>query len=188
MVSICREGILCHRLSRQRQHQSVAMQEIQDRRARKVVPGGRRLHEYANLYFHARNPMLFLRKDQHAELCVLRVSLAVLDLPAVVITSQNASSEYVKFYSSPGGLDHLDYDLVFAEYWTHPNDQLFQWRHKSIKCAEVLAPQQIAPELVFGAYVSNATTKSQMESLLRAEGLLLNLTVNGFLFFQGGAP
>ena len=46
----------------QRQHVSVAMPAVQDRRARKIVPGGRRLHGYANLYICARNPMMFVRR------------------------------------------------------------------------------------------------------------------------------
>lgn len=164
------------------------MPEIQDRRARKMVPGGRRLHEYANLYFHARNPMLSRLRDQHAELCVLRINLAVLDLPEVVITSQNAASDYAQFYPSPQGLANLNYELVFAEYWTHPEDQILEWRHKSIKCAEVLVPQRISAEHVLGAYVSNPTTKGTMENQLREEGLALNVTVNSHMFFQGGAP
>jgi hypothetical protein len=47
------------------------MPEIQRRRAGRVVPGGRSLHEYVNLYICARNPMLYLRRAMHAKLCVL---------------------------------------------------------------------------------------------------------------------
>jgi ssDNA thymidine ADP-ribosyltransferase, DarT len=55
------------------------MTEIQDLRANKKVPGGRPLHEYLNLYFHARNPMMYKGHDQHESLCVIRVSTNVLD-------------------------------------------------------------------------------------------------------------
>lgn len=47
--SICKRGILSHHGAARIQHQSIAMAEIQDRRAKVTVPGGRRLHEYANL-------------------------------------------------------------------------------------------------------------------------------------------
>lgn len=60
------------------------MAEIQDRRAVVRVPGGRPLHEYVNLYFHARNPMLYKRLPMHDSLCVLRVSTDVFDLPGAV--------------------------------------------------------------------------------------------------------
>jgi len=59
--SIMTKGILSHKQSKKIDHNSVAMEEIQERREKKIVPGGRPLHEYVNLYFHARNPMLYVR-------------------------------------------------------------------------------------------------------------------------------
>jgi hypothetical protein len=164
------------------------MVEIQERRETTVVPGGKPLHEYANLYFHARNPMLFLRKAQHAELCVLRIDLAVLDLPGVVITSQNAASTYVRFYPSPQGLVHLNYDQVFAERWTHPGDLIAEWQHKSIKCAEVLVPGKVDPHFIIGAYVSNPETQTLLGQQLRAENVIWDIIVDRYLFFLGGRP
>ena len=186
VVSICQRGILCNRLAERHRHQSVAMPEIQARRANKTVPGGRRLHDYANLYFHARNPMLYTRQAQHADLCVLRIGPNVLDLPEVVITSQNAASDYARFYPSPQGLAHLDYDQVFAEYWTHPGDLILEWQHKSVKCAEVLVPGQIAPSFIMGAYVSNADTEARLREQLRAKNINLDIIVDRHLFFLGG--
>lgn len=43
------KGILSHKRVRNINHDSVAMEVIQDRRENKVVPGGRPLHEYVNL-------------------------------------------------------------------------------------------------------------------------------------------
>lgn len=60
-----------------------------------MVPGGRPLHEYVNLYFCARNPMLFRIKDLHLELCVLQIDTNVLDLPGVVITGGYVSCQEV---------------------------------------------------------------------------------------------
>jgi hypothetical protein len=59
MLSIWKHGILCHKLAYRLKHISVSMEEVQKKRANKKVPGGKPLHEYANLYFCARNPMLF---------------------------------------------------------------------------------------------------------------------------------
>ena len=185
-VSICREGMLCHRLAASRRHRSVAMEEIQQRRTRKTVPGGRPLHEYANLYFHARNPMLFKRRDQHADLCVFRVRADVLDLPHVIISDQNAASDYARFYPAPDGLRYIDRDMVFAEYWTHPEDVILEFRHKSVKCAEVLVPDRIEPSYIAGAYVSNPMSKGRLDNLLGAAGIRLEITVNERLFFLRG--
>jgi ssDNA thymidine ADP-ribosyltransferase, DarT len=90
--SIIERGILSHRRAQVVDHVSVAMAEIQDRRRLKRFKGGRPLHEYANLYICARNPMLFKRKDHHADLCVLRVDVTVIDISDVIITDQNAVS------------------------------------------------------------------------------------------------
>src|SRR6266699_836987 len=90
--SVLRHGILSHERMSQLPHRSVAMQEVQDRRDVKHVPGGLKLHQYANLYFHARNPMLYKRKSEAADLCVLRVSIEVRKVSGVVFADCNASS------------------------------------------------------------------------------------------------
>ena len=127
LASVLTHGILSHKLAARLPHGSIAKQEIQDIRARKVVPGGLPLHDYANLYICARNPMMYLRRGTHRTLCVLRVSTDVLYFDNVVVASGNASSQYTRFAASPQGLVLVDRDLVFAEYWTDP-DQITYWR------------------------------------------------------------
>jgi hypothetical protein len=61
--SILKHGILSHRRAGKVQHESIALQSVQDKRAEKVVPNGRPVREYANLYICPRNPMLFKRKE-----------------------------------------------------------------------------------------------------------------------------
>ena len=177
--SILQQGILSHKRAAPLQPSSVAMQKVQDIRARKAVPGGRKLHEYVNLYICARNPMLFLRKDQHADLCVLRVSTTVLDLPGVIVTDGNAASDYVRFAAAPDGLSIVDRDRTFAEYWTDP-DQVVGWRKKAAKCAEVLVPDCVDPCHLLGAYVSCDEANARLEAL----GTGLPVTINGHMFFR----
>jgi len=182
VASILRRGIISHRRATKVHHESVAMQEIQERRKKVEVPGGRPLHEYVNLYICARNPMLFLivKKRPHEQLCVLRVSTDVLDLPGVVIADRNASSDHVRWAAAPAGLSIVDRDLVFAEYWTHPNDQIEEWRHKSIKCAELLVPDRVDPGYVMGAYVSGAEGRAAVIGVAAK----LAVDVNAHLFFR----
>jgi ssDNA thymidine ADP-ribosyltransferase, DarT len=78
--SVLARGILSYERAAKLEHHSVALQPVQDKRDQKQVPGGLKLHRYANLYFHARNPMMFKRKDEGPDLCVLQVSTQVLDL------------------------------------------------------------------------------------------------------------
>jgi hypothetical protein len=95
--SIMQHGILCHKLSQQIAHDSVAMQEIQERRRNKQIPGARRLHEYANLYFDAHNPMLSRLREKNDEICILQVDKEVLNLPGVIISDINAASDWARY-------------------------------------------------------------------------------------------
>jgi ssDNA thymidine ADP-ribosyltransferase DarT-like protein len=131
---------------------------VQDKRDVKRIPGGLALHEYANVYFHARNPMMSRRRNEADKICVLRISTEILEIPGAVITDQNAVSKYVKF-STPDRLKTMDLDYVFARNWKHPENQIEEWCHSSAKCAEVLIPRRITPNFLLGAYVLNDKAK-----------------------------
>jgi len=177
--SIMEHGILCLHEAKRLNHTSVAMQEIQDIRAKKTIPGGKPLHSYVNLYFCARNPMMYKRAAQHKSLCILRISPEVLDLPGVVIADGNAASTYTGFWPSKLGLDKIDFDLVFAEWWTDSN-QIQQWHKARVKCAEVLVPDRVDPRFIQGAYVSC----QENQKLLEDSGFRLPVAVDPKLFFQ----
>jgi ssDNA thymidine ADP-ribosyltransferase, DarT len=177
--SVMTHGILSYESAARLPHCSVAMQPVQDRRDQKHVPGGLRLHQYANLYFHARNPMLFKRLGEVNALCVLRVSIQVLNLEGTVISDQNAASDYVRFlHPSQWGL--LNFDDIFAMDWRHPDDQVAYWRHKARKCAEVLVPHRVESSLVIGAYVVDTAAANRLGGL----GFRLPVTVDPVLFFR----
>jgi hypothetical protein len=161
------------------QHASVAMQPVQDRRDQKRVPQGLWLHQYANLYFHARNPMLYKRLGEARTLCVLRMSLDALAIPHTVITDSNAASDYVRFLH-PSQWKLIDFDDVLAESWTHPDDPRRYFQHKSRKCAEVLIPHRVPPELLIGAWVIDHAARA----LLASHAPHLPVVVDPVLFFQ----
>ena len=177
--SILHLGILSHRRVSTVEHNSVAMQEIQDRRENKRVPRGKLLHDYANLYFTARNPMLRKLKSKHLGLCVLRVDPEVLDIPGTVITDQNAASGYAAFAPAPEGLGIVDANLTFAQWWTDP-DYYAYWRKKRAKCAEVLVPDRVDPELILGAYVSCHDARNSINAIV--SGLEVDIDLKLFFF------
>lgn len=183
MGSIYTMGILSHKRAEKVTHQSVAMDEIQERRKKVVVPNGRPLHQYVNLYFHARNPMMFKRREFHKELCVVKVSKEVLNLPQVVITDGNAASEYVRFYPVMEGLRVIDKKLVFATYWNH-DDPIEKFRHASIKCSEVLVPDKVTNTFILGAYVSCDESKTTLYDIMKAIKPDFVITVTPDLFFR----
>lgn len=185
MKSICTVGILSHQKVQRIQHKSVAMNEIQEKRKKVVVPdkkGNRPLHQYVNLYFHARNPMMFKRKAVHKELCVVRISKDILHFTGVVIADRNASSDYVRFSQAPNGLKMIDRELVFAEYWNH-EDPIEKFRRASIKCAEALVPDKVSREYLLGAYVSCLESKKQLYNIIIDIKTDFDIKVDPDMFF-----
>jgi len=175
--SVLQRGILSHERASKIEHESAAMQEIQERRDRKRVPGGLRLHQYANLYFHARNPMLYKRKENASNLCILRISTDVRHVQGVVITDQNAASDWVRFLH-PDQYRLLDFDTIFAMDWRHPNDPIALRRHRLQKCAEVLVPHVVEPTFLAGAYVANQDAANRFRQMCN-----LSITIDAEMFF-----
>ncbi|HUO82716.1 MAG TPA: DarT ssDNA thymidine ADP-ribosyltransferase family protein, partial [Gammaproteobacteria bacterium] len=99
LPSVCERGILCNSRAARLRARSIANQDVQDRRRVKRVPKGLRLHDYANLYVNGRNAMLYylLNQGGRADLCVISVDIAVLDLPDVVVTDRNAAADVARF-------------------------------------------------------------------------------------------
>ena len=177
--SILQHGILCKNRAGQLNPVSIAMNAIQQVRASKTVPGGLAIHAYANLYFCARNPMMFVRSAKHAELCVLRVDDLVLDFKDVVIADGNAASKYTAFWPSPMGLAKVHGPWVFADDWTDP-DRITMWQKKSAKCAEVLVPSVVPANRIIGAYVSCPGSQQTLTGV----GFNKSITIDPHLFFR----
>ncbi len=170
--SVLDRGVLSNEEAAKLDHASIAMQSVQDKRDNVQIPKGLKLHQYANLYFHARNPMLYKRKAEASNLCILRISVDVMKIDGVVITDQNASRDYVRFYS-PQQLQQINFDMVFAEDW-NDKDQISYWRKKAAKCAEVLVPKCVPPDLIFGAYVCGEQTKSAISGYRFSDNIIIN--------------
>lgn len=179
--SVLTHGVLSYDRASKLEHHSVAMSEIQERRDQKQIPGGLRLHQYANLYFHARNPMLYKRLEQVHSLCVLRVSIDALKIPNVVLTDSNASSDYVRFLA-PHQWNLLPFDDIYSMDWRHP-DRITYFRQRSRKCAEVLVPNVVPPALLLGAYVISSDAAAN----LAGKGFNLPVQVNPGMFFRSEA-
>ena len=69
--SIRQLGILSHNRAAKLQHEDISLKQVNDYRATVIVPapgGGRKLHDYANLYISPRNPMLLKRSNMREQL------------------------------------------------------------------------------------------------------------------------
>ena len=162
--SIMQRGLLSNEKSRKIKHTSIAMEEVQERRDVKYVPNGLGLHQYANVYFDPRNPMLSARRHENENICILKFDCCILDFEGAVVSDRNASSTYAGFYPPEIGLNEIDFKLVYAAYWT--DDNYYEYlRKKSIKCAEVLVPYEIPYDYVVCAAVVNQHTKQKLEQV-----------------------
>ena len=177
VASIMSNGILSHNEAQRVHHRSIAEQGVQERRQNKKIPGtNKHLHDYANLYFDAHNPMLSKRRDMNDTICVLRIKSEILSLEGVIVTDQNASRD-CWFKPVSDGLPLLDRDEVFATFWTN-SDPFEAYRLKGIKCAEVLVPKCVRPSYILSAYVANTTALNNFKQITT-----LPVEIKGNLFF-----
>lgn len=155
--SIMKQGILCHQDAQSVKHQSVALENVQEKREQKRVCGGLYLHQYANLYFNPRNPMMFYVQRHGDGICILAINPEILNQDGCVISDMNAAKREVRFYE-PSALEELDFKQIFAEFW---EDEFTKAR----ECAEVLVPHRVDFSYVMGALVQSAEDREKLEKM-----------------------
>ena len=167
MPSILKHGILSHNLVAKKkiQHSSIANVDVQGRRINKVIPGGKKLHDYANLYINARNPMLYVLLPKQRELCVIRISADVLRSAGVIVSDKNAARDWARFEPWPDGLNRIEKEDIFRERWD--------------VSAEILVPYKVDSRYILGAYVSCQEAFDRLAELCPG----FAVTINRRLFF-----
>lgn len=166
--SLIRLGILSHSLAARVTHRSVALASVQERRELVRVSPARMLHDFTNLYLCARNPAMYyiVKNNPIDDVCLLRISPDVFDLPDVVVTDRNAASGGMSRFDPPdAGLDLIDYEEVHAQNWIHP-DAAATYNHKLKKCAEVLVPGKVNSGLILGAYAPTGAALAVVQAAM----------------------
>ncbi len=177
LASVRQHGLPSHERVSNVTHQSIADDEIQQRRAKRV-PNGLRLHEYVNLYICARNPMLWKRINQRGNICVLRVDPRCHSYDWRCRDGSKRGFQLRPISELPHGIGIVDRDRTFATYW-NDDDIIEYWRKKSAKCAEVLVPYVVPPVMVRGAYVCGERAVERVQAQWRS----LPTEVSTELFF-----
>ncbi len=146
-------------------HESFALDSVQQKRDIKSVPGGLPVHDYACLYFDARNKTMFkLCKTDKAfgEICVLVLKAdGLLAIEGAVISDMNAAASMAGFYPATDS-SVLDFSRIYAKYWTHPDDEADEILHGYQKCAELLVPHNVEPGHILGAFAQNEQMEAQL--------------------------
>ena len=176
--SILKRGILSHNISRNINFHDISESGVQERRAKKKIPGtNKSLHDYANLYFDAHNPILSARRSENDKICVLRINNMVLDIDGVIITDQNAARE-CWFKTVVEGMQLLNKEEIYTTFWTDNNDPIKEYKQKGIKCAEVLVPDRVHSDYIIGAYAANSVAFDNLCNLSD-----INVIIKSELFF-----
>lgn len=165
--SVMDYGLLSHKRAEFiRNHISLANEDVQDLRAVKILPNGRRLHEYVNLFIDYWNPMLYTlcKNKTVGELCILEISLAVMENNGVYISSGNAAAHRTEFYNLPDGISKLDFESIFRRSWVEgfPEHGISYEELKIIKNAELLVPDVIPPDHISRVIVYDASAKNRL--------------------------
>jgi len=167
--SMLENGILSHNriLNNRIPFTSIYDNKIVTNREGIKTPDEKSLWEYANLYFQARNPMLFrvIREKSEDNIAVIGVSNSILFNAAIFITNGNAASSATVIWPRSEGIKNLSKMIrkdLFLEYWSDTDGS------KRKIMAECLVPDRISPDLIRSIYVATfelcKTIKSQVSS------------------------
>ncbi len=153
--SMLRHGILSHAsvLEREVSYRAIYDSEIVSNRQEKLAPDGQSLWQFANVYFQARNPMMYRVAHEKGknDLAVIGLNSSVLSLPGVFITDGNAANTGTNFYYQREGMAALTeiWDIVNGEWWNSMDGS------KRKIMAGCLIPSNIPPEYIHSIYVAN---------------------------------
>ena len=163
-------------------NEDISNSSVQNRRANKRIDKeGHTLHDYANLYFDARNPMMYYEVC-HVDincLCVICVDKKVLDLKNTLVTDSNASKDMAMIMSPEEGIELINFDKVKMRYWNH-EDPSIKAENIGIKCAEVLVFNNIPKEYFKRIKVCTDIAKEKVESL----NLGIKVEIDRDIFFR----
>jgi len=159
--SILEKGILSHQKIEDERisYQAIYDEDIVSRRKDKKTPSGKNLWSFSNLYFNARNPMLFrvIREKGIEDIALLGISYRVLSLPGIVITDGNAASDETSFLPNKESTVRRIFKQTQREYW-NPYDG-----SKRRIMAECLVPERIPPYLIRSIYVPSYASVRKLE-------------------------
>lgn len=169
--SILKTGILSHQ---QLEKQKIPFTAIYDaaivsNRKNKQTPDRASLWEYANLYFQARNPMMYrvVHEKTCKDLAVVGVKPSVIRFPHVFLTDGNAASGPTQFYTAKAGITVIkdQWSVIQAEYWNDLNGS------KRRIMAECLVPDCVTPDNIHTVYVADHDAKTRLDSMLGSKAI-----------------
>jgi O-acetyl-ADP-ribose deacetylase (regulator of RNase III) len=168
LPSILEHGILSHRLIQKEKinFTPIYSEDIVSRRSHRIVSNDKTLWDFANLYFLARNPMLYKVKcDKSIEqIIVLGVRKDVMDTKGVFITDGNAANLPTTIVprSKVGKESWAEISAnIEREWWSQGDDS------KRKIMAECLVPESVPPGYIQTIYTANLDVREKVERIIQ---------------------
>ena len=161
--SILMNGILSHSriMERDVKYTPIYDECIVSRRKEIKTPNGKTLWDFANLFFEARNPMLFrvkCEKDTY-NLAIIGVDPSVLTLPGVYVTTGNAAHSQSEIVAPSRGMMSSILRNTKREFWSEHDGS------KRKIMAECLVPDEIPVSYIRAIYVADHDSKLKVEKM-----------------------
>ena len=141
---------------------------------------GKKLWDYANLYFQPRNAMMFRTVHQKdlKNFAVVGLDKKVLDEQDIVITDGDAAKEPTQFYRLPEGLKILkkQWSIIENDWWNNSNGS------KRKMMSECLVPNYVKPGYIDSVYVANNTLQNEVKEIVNNPKITVDSQPD--MFFQ----
>ena len=164
--SILEHGILSHEYVEQQQIPFTPIYdgEIVSHRQGYYAPDGNNLWHFANLYFQARNPMLYrvTSEKMSKNIVIFAVSPSVIDLPGAFVMTGNAASNPTVILPPDQGLEVVTkmWDVVQSEWWREEDGS------KRKIMAECLVPGRISPDHLLTIFTSTHFAAANVKGMI----------------------
>ncbi|QSV46651.1 DUF4433 domain-containing protein [Geobacter benzoatilyticus] len=159
------EGIFTHGIlsNHEAHHRQLIASDISDPSVQclrdKLDPRyNRPIHAYVPLYLNPRNPMLYVRKEMQEKICILEVSVSILEENEYLFTDGNAAAHDTQFFCNLDQLHLLPWDVLKSKFWNDFTDG------KRKRCAEFLIFPSISAEYIMRMHFINDRASSQVRS------------------------
>jgi hypothetical protein len=184
LPSILQLGILSHR---QIEKQNVRFTPVYDAgivasRQGRTAPDGHSLWEFANLYFQARNPMLYrvITEKDKKNIAILGVNRQVVDIPGSFVSIGNAASHLSEILPAEQGVRAITkiWDVIMNDWW-HEEDG-----SKRRIMAECLVPELVPPSFIHTIYVASHQVADAVKASIRPYAPNTAVIPEPHMFFQ----
>jgi len=156
--------------------------QVMGLRKNRIVEGEKTLWDYANVYFKARNPMLWQIIDKYKieNVVVLGLKQTIVGLDSAKVTNGNAASHDTEILPKSKLKEVLNMikDELTSDWWKAINGS------KRKVMAECLIPDLIPPVYIKSIYVANYEIKEKVESILGDMTDGYQIIPDPSLFFQ----